>query len=37
MLAIGALTALEKQARAGPRLSAPIGIALFGVAALVVL
>jgi predicted metal-binding membrane protein len=37
MLAIGALTALEKQARAGPRLSAPIGIALFGAAALVVL
>lgn len=35
MLAIGALTALEKQARAGPRLSAPIGVALFGVAALV--
>jgi predicted metal-binding membrane protein len=37
MVAIGALTALEKQARVGPRLSAPIGVALFGVAALVVL
>jgi predicted metal-binding membrane protein len=37
MLAIGALTALEKRTRAGPQLSAPIGIALLGAAALVAL
>jgi predicted metal-binding membrane protein len=37
MLAIGALTAFEKQARAGPRFSAPIGVALLGAAAIVAL
>jgi len=35
MLAIGVLAALEKQARMGPRLSAPIGYGLFGAALLV--
>lgn len=37
MLAIGALTALEKQTPAGPRLSAPIGVALLGAAVFVAL
>jgi predicted metal-binding membrane protein len=37
MLAIGAVTALEKQAPAGPRLSAPIGVVLLGTAAFVAL